>query len=163
MAMQSAISQDEGLVADRKPTPIIRDADQLLRRGIDALEHDRFEEAAGLLRQAVDLAPESPMASLALGIALVRLLRVPEATAVLENAIALDPEAFYPHFRMAELCMRVGLVAQAEEELTRAMDLSTCDYERRLVRELRAIDRKRAPRRIWRPDFAGLFGRKPKP
>lgn len=159
--MQSAISQDEGMVADRKPTPIIRDADQLLRRGIDALEHDRFEDAAGLLRQAVDLEPESPMASLALGIALCRLLQIPEATAALENAITLDPQAFYPHFRMAELCLRVGLVAQAEEELTLAMDLSTSDYERRLVRDLRAIDRRRAPRRIWRPDFAGFFGRKP--
>jgi len=161
--MPSAIAQDEGLVADRKPTPIIRDAEQLLRRGIDALEHDRFEEAAGLLQQAVDQAPESPMASLALGIALLRLLRVPEATGALENAIALDPGAFYPHFRMAELYMRVGLVAQAEEELARAMELSTDDYERRLVRELRAIDRKRAPRRIWRPDFAGFLGRKPRP
>jgi tetratricopeptide (TPR) repeat protein len=162
MVVQSAISQDEGLAGDKKPTPIIRDAEQLLRRGIDALEHDRFEEAAGLLKQAGDLAPESPMASLALGIALVRLLRIPEATAALENAIALDPEGFYPHFRMAELYMRVGLVAQAEEELTRAMDLSTSDYERRLVRELRALDRKRAPRRVWRPDFTGFFRRKPK-
>jgi len=160
--MPRAISQDDGLVADRKPTPIIRDAEQLLRRGIDALEHERFEEAAGLLRQAVDLAPQSPMASLALGIALCRLLRIPEATAALENAIALDPDAFYPRFRMAELYMRVGLVAQAEEELTRAMDLSTSDYERRLVRELRAIDRKRAPRRIWRPDFTRLLGKKPR-
>ena len=97
-----------------------------------------------------------------LGIALGRLLRIPEATAALENAIALDPQSFYPHFRMAELCMRVGLVAQAEEELTQAMDFSTCDYERRLVREMRAIDRKRAPRRIWRPDFAGFFGKKPR-
>lgn len=70
--MQAEISQD-GLVADRKPTPIIRDADQLLRRGIDALEHDRFEEAAGLLRQTVELAPQSPIASPALGIALARL------------------------------------------------------------------------------------------
>lgn len=160
--MQSAISQDGGLVADRKPTPIVRDAEHLFKRGIDALEHDRFEEAAGLLRQAVDLAPELPMASLGLGIALGRLLRIPEATAALENAIALDPQGFYPHFRMAELCMRVGLVAQAEEELTQAMDFSTSDYERRLVREMRAIDRKRAPRRIWRPDFAGFFGRKPR-
>jgi hypothetical protein len=84
--MQTAISQDE-LVAGRKPTPIIRDAEQLLRRGIDALERDHFEDAAGLLRQAVDLAPESAMAS--------------------------------------------------------------------LVRELRALERKRAPRRIWRPDFVG--------
>jgi tetratricopeptide (TPR) repeat protein len=163
MAMQSAISQDEGLVADKKPTPIIRDAEQLLRRGIDALEHDRFEEAAGLLRQAADLAPESPMASLALGIALGRLLRIPEATAALENAIALDAQAFYPHFRMAELYMRIGLVAQAEEELTRAMDLSSSDFERKLVRELRALDRKRAPRRIWRPDFTRFLGRKPSP
>jgi tetratricopeptide (TPR) repeat protein len=143
MVTQSAISQDEGLVADRKPAPIIRDADQLFRRGIDALEHDRFEDAAGLLQQAADLAPDSPMISLALGITFGRLLRIPEATAALENAIALDPKAFYPHFRMAELHMRVGLVAQAEEELTRAMDLSTSDYERRLVRELRALDRKR--------------------
>src|SRR5271154_3649571 len=108
--MQSAILQDEGLGAGRKPTPIIRDVDHLLRRGIDALERDHFEEAAGLLQQAVDLAPESPMASLALGIALLRLLRIPGATAALENAIALDPDAFYPRFRMAELYMRVGLV-----------------------------------------------------
>jgi tetratricopeptide (TPR) repeat protein len=151
------------LVADRKPTPIIRDAEQLLRRGIDALKHDRFEDAAGLLRQASDLAPESSMASLPLGIALVRLLRIPEATEALENAIALDPQGFYPRFRMAELYMRVGLVAQAEEELTHAMDLSTSDYERKLVRELGALDRKRAPRRIWRPDFAGLLRRKRKP
>jgi tetratricopeptide (TPR) repeat protein len=161
--MQNEISQDDCLVVGRKPTPIIRDAEQLLKRGIEALEHDRFEEAAGLLQQAVDLAPESPMASLALGIALVRLLRIPEATAAMENAIKLDPHAFYPHFRMAELYMRVGLVAQAEEELTRAMDLSANEYERRLVRELRALDRKRAPRRIWRPDFTRLLGKKPRP
>src|SRR5260370_16288566 len=112
MVMQSAISQDEGLAVDKKPTPIIRDAEQLFRRGIDALEHDRFEEAAGLLKQAVDLAPESPMASLALGIALVRLLRIPEAPAALENAIALDPQGFYPHFPIPDLHMRVVLVPQ---------------------------------------------------
>jgi tetratricopeptide (TPR) repeat protein len=149
-------------MADRKPTPIIRDAEQLLRRGIEALERDRFAEAAGLLQQAADIAPEWPLSWLALGVTLVRLLRVPEATAALEKAIALDPQGFYPHFRMAELYMRIGLVAQAEEELTLAMDLSTGDHERRMVRELRAVDRKRAPRRIWRPDFSRLLGRKPK-
>jgi tetratricopeptide (TPR) repeat protein len=155
--METAVQTDDAFMADKKPTPIIRDAEQLLRRGIEQLEREHFDEAVGLLRQTIDLAPDSSLAALALGIALGRLLRIPEAVEALENAIALDPQGFYPHFRMAELHMRVGLVAQADEELTRAMDLSTSDSERRMVRELRALDRKRAPRRIWRPDFSRLL------
>ena len=58
MVMQSAISQDGDWWQTREArrrssaTP-----STCSRRGIDALEHDRFEEAAGLLRQAVELAP----------------------------------------------------------------------------------------------------------
>ena len=161
MLMQSAISQDDGPVAEKKPTPIIRDAEHLLRRGIEALNMIASRKPPACCDRQRTRRRNPLMASLALGIALGRLFRIPEATAALENAIALDPEAFYPHFRMAELCLRVGLVAQADEELTRAMDLSTNDFERRLVRELRAIDRKRAPQRVWRPDFTRLLNRKP--
>ena len=41
-------------LAMAKPTPIVRDADALLRRGIEALERERHEEAVVLLRQAVE-------------------------------------------------------------------------------------------------------------
>ena len=161
--MRSAISQDDALVAGRKPT-----RSSAMPSSCSGGASMRSNMTTSRKRQVCcnrrsTWRRNRPMASLALGIVLGRLLRIPEATAALENAIALDPQAFYPHFRMAELHMRVGLVAQAEEELTCAMDLSTSDYERRLVRELRAIDRKRAPRRIWRPDFTGFLGRKPRP
>lgn len=159
--MHEAILQDEGMMAGKKPTPIIRDAEQLLRRGIDALEHDRFEEAAGLLQQAAELAPQASLAFLALGIALGRLLRINDAFEALETAAELDPVGFYPRFRLAELYMRLGLPLQGEEYLQRAMDLSTSDQQRRMIRELRASDRKRSPKRVWRPDF-GRFWRAPK-
>jgi Bacterial regulatory proteins, luxR family len=41
-----------GDLVARQPTPIVRDADKLFRRGVDALERNRFDEAGGLLRQA---------------------------------------------------------------------------------------------------------------
>src|SRR5271170_5930089 len=101
---QVAFSESE--LAMTKPTPIVRDAEALLRRGIEALERERHEEAVVLLRQAVGLAEQSADGFLALGIALMRTMRMQEAMAALESAVALAPEAFYPRFRMAELFLR---------------------------------------------------------
>jgi tetratricopeptide (TPR) repeat protein len=151
-----------GDVVARQPTPIVRDADKLFRRGVDALERNRFDEAAGLLRQAAELAPQSSAVHLALGIALTRLTEIPAAFAALETAIALDPKGFFPHFRMGELYLRVGVPTRGKEELQLAMDLSAAPEQRSMVRELLAFDAKRAPKRAWRPDFSRIIGRKPK-
>ena len=159
--MDGGISMGD-IVASKQPTPIVRDADKLFVRGVDALERNRFEEAAGLLRQAAALAPESSAVHLALGIVLTRLLEIPAAFAALETAIELDPKGFFSHFRMGELYMRVGVPTKGREELQLAMDLSTTPEQRRMVRELLAADTKRAPRRMWRPDFSRLTGKKPK-
>ena len=156
---QGALSE----LAMAKPTPIVRDADALLRRGIEALERERHEEAVVLLRQAVSLAEQSADGFLALGIALMRTMRMHEAMAALERAIALAPEAFYPRLRMAELYMRVGVPTRAKEEMVRAMDLSQSPEQRQMVRTLMAVDAERAPKRAWRPDFSKLMKRrKPK-
>ncbi len=150
-------------MAMAKPTPIVRDADALLRRGIDALEREHHEEAVVLLRQAVELAEQSADGFLALGIALMRTMRMHESMAVLERAIELAPEGFYPRLRMAELYMRVGVPTRAKEEMARAMDLSQSPEQRRMVRTLMAIDAARAPKRIWRPDFRKLIKRRKPP
>jgi len=144
-------------VKANRPTPIVRDAQSLLRRGVEALEHDRFEEANVLLKQAAELAPKSPDVFLALGIAQTRLLMIPEAVTALETAIGLAPDNFYSHFRLAELYMRVGVPTKAKEELDRAMKLSENTEQRRMVREMLAIDARRAAKRAWRPDFSRLI------
>ena len=151
-----------GISVAKPPTPIVRDADKLFRRGVDALERNRFDEAAGLLRQAAELAPQSSPIHLALGIALTRLTEIPAAFDALETAINLDPTGFFPHFRMGELYMRVGVPTKGNEELQIAMDVSTTPEQRALVRELLKLDAKRAQRRVWRPDFSKLIGRKRK-
>jgi Flp pilus assembly protein TadD len=147
------------LVAKRS-TPIIRDAQVLLARGIDLIERNRFEEAAAVLTQAVEVGPPSSMTFLALGIALGRILRIPEATEALERAVELDPAGFYPRYRLGELYMRVGVPTSAREQLQLAMDLSTSAEQRKMVRELLASDDRRATKRVWRPDFSRLFGKR---
>ena len=92
--------------------------------------------------------------SLALGIALGRLLHIPEATAALERAAQLEPASFYPRFRLGELYLRIGIPTRAREQLQRALDLSTNGEQRKLVRELLALDAKREAKRAWRPDFS---------
>lgn len=141
-----------------KPTPIISDVDALFRRGVEALEYERFEEAAALLKQAVNLAPDWPEAFLGLGIARTRLLQIPEAIEALETAIRLAPRSFYPHFRLAQLYLRVGVPTKARQEIDRAMEVSENSEQRRLARELRAIDTRQGAKRIWRPDFS-LFSK----
>jgi tetratricopeptide (TPR) repeat protein len=163
IAMMQTESEMPGTVAQKKPTPIVRDAEALFRRGVEALERDHFEEAAGSLQQAANLAPDSAPIQLALGIALLRLVDVCGAMNALERATELEPEGFYPHFRLGELYLRIGVPTKAREQLQRAIDLSSNSEERRMVRELIAIDDKRAARRIWRPNFAALLRKKSKP
>jgi tetratricopeptide (TPR) repeat protein len=138
----------------KRATPIIRDVEALLRSGVDLIERNRFEQARSLLTQAAELQPDSALVQLALGIALGRLLQIPEATAALERAVQLDAAGFYPRFRLGELYMRIGIPTRAREELQRALDLSTNGEQRKLVRELLALDAKREANRAWRPDFS---------
>jgi Tfp pilus assembly protein PilF len=155
--MPGWVSTESDLAARRRPTSLIRDPDELLRRGIEALEYGHTEDAARFLNQAVIGAPESVDALLALGIAYTSLLKVPEAFEALEKAISLAPENFYAHFRLAQLYLRVGVPSKGREELECAMELSTSPEQRRMVREMLAIDAKRGAKRVWRPDFSRLW------
>jgi len=160
MESATAAPVDEAVARgpDRKtPTPIIRDAHALLMRGIDALERERIEEAVGLLRQAAELDERAFLAHLALGIALTKALEIPEAQRALETSIRLEPENFYAHLRMAELYQRVGVPTKVQEELRVALDLARTTAEKKMARDLLALDKLREPRRAWRPDFVKLW------
>lgn len=147
-------------MAGKRPTPIVRDTDALLKRGIEAVEFDRIEEAVGLLRQAAELEPVSHDIQLVLGIALMRALEMYPAVGAFEAAIAADPRSFFAHFRIAECYMRMGVPSRANEYLDRALEVSGSREQRDLVRQLRSLEAKVAPKRIWRPDFARMIRRR---
>ena len=150
-------------MADKRPTPIVRDADALLRRGIEAVEFNRIDEAVGVLRQAAELTPDSHDVQLVYGIALMRAMEMGQAIAALEAAIAINPKSFFAHFRIAEAYLRVGVPTRAKEYLDTAMQISEAPEQRKMVRELLSLEAKRAPRRAWRPDFSRLRGGKKAP
>jgi Tfp pilus assembly protein PilF len=155
-------AEGASLSVSRRPTPIVKDAQTLLARGIDALERNHIEVAVGLLRQTVELDPQSFYGHLALGIALTRALEIPAAQRALETAIGLEPQNFYAHLRMAELYQRVGVPTRMKEELQAALDLACTSEEKKIARDLLASEGRRAAHRAWRPDFTRLL-RKPRP
>jgi Tfp pilus assembly protein PilF len=141
----------------KRSTPIVRDAQTLLARGIDALERNHIDEALGLLRQTVQLDAQSFYAHLALGIALTKALEIPEAERALETAIRLEPKSFYAHLRMAELFQRIGVPTRSKEELQIALDLAETAEQKKIARDLLSSEERRNPRRAWRPDFSKLL------
>ena len=141
----------------KRPTPIVRDAQTLLVRGIDALERNHVAEAVGLLRQTVQLDAQSFYGHLALGIALTKALEIPEAESALETAIRLEPRNFYAHLRMAELFHRVGVPTKMKEQLQIALDLADTAEQKKIARDLLSSEERRNPRRAWRPDFSKLL------
>ncbi len=143
----------------KRPTPIVRDAHALLVRGIDALERNHVDEAVGLLRQTVELDADSFYGHLALGIALTKALQIPAAEQALETAISLEPKSFYAHLRMAELFQRVGVPTKTKEELRIALDLAQTAEEKKIARDLLAMEERRDARRAWRPDISKVLRR----
>jgi len=149
-------------MADKRPTPIVRDAHSLLLRGIEALERNHIDEAIGLLRQTVELDAQAFYGHLALGIALTKALKIPEAEHALETALQLEPRNFYAHLRMAELYQRVGVPLKAKDQLQRALDCAQTREEKSIARDLLASEVRKDATRVWRPDFSRLRSR-PKP
>lgn len=143
-------------MADKKPTPIVRDAQTLLVRGIDALERNHLDEAVALLRQALELDSGLFHGHLALGIALTKRLDISQAQAALETAISLQPRNFYAHLRLAQMYQRVGVGKRAKEEYQVALDLAATPEEKKTARDMLEAEERRDATRAWRPDFASL-------
>jgi Tfp pilus assembly protein PilF len=155
--LQANVTKAVSLMGGKRPTPIVRDAQTLLVRGIDALERNHIDEAVGLLRQTVQLDAQSFYGHLALGIALTKVLEIPAAERALETAITLEPRNFYAHLRMAELFHRVGVPTRMKEELQIALDLAETAEQKKIARDLLSSEERRNPRRAWRPDFSKLL------
>src|SRR5205823_6948940 len=110
----------------------------------------------------VELDAGSFYGHLALGIALTKALQIPAAEQALETAIRLEPKNFYGHLRMAELFQRVGVATRVKEELRIALDLAETSEQKKAARDLLESEKRRDPRRAWRPDFTRLLHKRKK-
>ena len=107
---------DAATVRSNKAALLLRDAGVRARLGYD-------EAAVALLRQALEVAPDSAAAHLQLGLALARLGRREEAIAALQAATRLQ-ESAQAWAALAQLYAQAGRAADAERARARAAELA---------------------------------------
>jgi curved DNA-binding protein CbpA len=110
------------------------------RRGMEALEQNKFDEAARLLAEAATLEPREGRYRAQYGRALTFLpnsRRIAESE--LQAAVAMEPNNSTFRVMLAELYQRVGLRRRAETEVTRALaDEPNNQAARALLTKLRS-------------------------
>lgn len=101
-----------------------------LRDALRALAHEEFSAARDLLGAMVEEHPAWADAWALLSSAHLALSEVDAATAAVERAVALAPEAFLPRMKTGELWLRLGDIETAEREFlaaVRATEPDTAD------------------------------------
>ncbi len=92
----------------------------------DAFQHyieERFEQAAGQYRRAVELDPSLALAWNGLVMALERTGDLSGAIEAAQRLIALTPEDVLAHTSLSRLYQRKGMIPEAEKELAEAARL----------------------------------------
>jgi len=79
------------------------------------------------LRKVIAIAPTFPRAHLALGKALVRDEKIPEAVQELQEAVRLDPQSGEAHYQLGLALTRAGRKDEAAIEVKKGRELSSAD------------------------------------
>jgi tetratricopeptide (TPR) repeat protein/transglutaminase-like putative cysteine protease len=99
-------------------------ADQLGRRCFEVLEEERYEEAEGLCRRAIELDPKHRWSWNNLGRALFGLGRVDEAEAAHRRQIEIAPDDAWSYANLGRIAFARGDAAEGERLLRRQIDVA---------------------------------------
>ena len=94
------------------------------RRGTEAAQAGKTDEAIAHLRKAVEIYPAFMMARNDLGVQLMLASRLEEATEQLREAVKLDPKAFNPQLNLGIVLVRQQQFAEAAGVLETAISLN---------------------------------------
>ena len=97
--------------------------ERALQEGLDAYERGKYEQAAAAFKRATELAPAESEGFNSLGMALVRLNRINEATEALRKAVRLDPRNCEARFNLARRHRIAGRLVEAAKELAFAVEV----------------------------------------
>ena len=91
--------------------------------GTMLFRQQRLEDAKTLIREALQYAPESPLAYYWLGLVFEQTADLTAAVKALENAAALMRSDHRPHYALARIYRRTGRLADSSEALRRFREL----------------------------------------
>ena len=94
------------------------------KRGTEAAQAGKTEEAIAHLRKAVEIYPPFMMARNDLGVQLMLASRLEEATEQLREAVKLDPKAFNPQLNLGIALVRQQQFAEAAAVLEKAVSIN---------------------------------------
>lgn len=142
------------LLARKKPTAELGEAEATIRRAIAAIPADlsfrltlaavlqaarRYPEAVAELRRALDLAPDHPDITATLASALHLAGRADEALALCDRVIASHPGHVGAWINRGNACLLKGETAAARAALDRAVELAPTNTQARFNRGFAAL------------------------
>jgi Tfp pilus assembly protein PilF len=92
-------------------------------RGLTLYGQNKHEETVAELKKALELDPSFADAHLAMGHALHKLKRLPEAAEAIQKAIAINPQDPMYHTSLSTVYRDMGRISDAEEEMAISFQL----------------------------------------
>jgi tetratricopeptide (TPR) repeat protein len=127
--------------------------------GLELLDTGEPRMAATSFEKALEIAPYCADAHVAVGIAYAMDSRIYPAIDHLEKAAEIEPDNFFAHFKMGQLCFKLRTPQKGYEALARALDCATSREEKRLVAQLLKEEKQREVNGIARPTLNRPFSR----
>jgi len=163
---QSLRRPDTAVVAQSGPADAAKRQDQIVfQHALNLLARQDPATASGILERLVDERPDWAVARAYLGVALLRMTRVADARAELEQAVRQAPKSFICHMKYGEFLARLGFYDQAMRELDVALALPAPDAESsRAAMELRQFAKDKGKGLFYRetgyPSLSRLLPRR---
>ncbi len=128
-------------------------------KGLEFMDDGEPRQAACIFEEALKIAPDFVNAHIAVGIAYAMDSRVYPAMDHLEKAAEIEPDNFFAHFKLGQLCFKLRVPQKGYAALAKALDCATTRDEKRLVGQLLKEERQREHNGIARPTWNRPFSK----
>jgi tetratricopeptide (TPR) repeat protein len=128
--------------------------------GLDLMNHGEPTAAAKCFEQIVEMDPEFADAHVGLGIAYAVTGNIYPALDHLKEAVDLEPDNFFAHFKLGQLQFKLHVPKKGYEQMQKALDCASSIDERKLVGQLIHEQKQREQKGLARPTWDRPFSRK---
>jgi tetratricopeptide (TPR) repeat protein len=153
-----AVEATESIVP--RSTTLPMEVSQKFSEGLELMNHGEPAAAATCFEQIVEMVPEFADAHVGLGIAYAVTGNIYPALDHLEEAVNLEPDNFFAHFKLGQLQFKLHVPKKGYEEMQKALDCATSIAERKLVGQLIHEQKQREQKGLARPTWDRPFSRK---